>query len=121
MKLKLLITFSLLWVCSTSFSQEFINDLTPVRTIDDQIQEEQYSTDKIPMVDRLVLRAPIKNISRRDKQFYSKKEWRKIKKQLQKNKKRFSELNNEIHTFKTIDTIYMDIPINRKESRLSGW
>ncbi len=121
MKLKLLLTFSLLWVCSASFGQEFINDFTSVRSIDDQIQDERYSTDEISMVDRLLLRTPIQNISREDKQFYSKKEWRKIKKQLQKNKKRFSELNSEIYTSKTIDTIYMDIPINRGESRISGW
>lgn len=97
------------------------NDLTSVKTIDDQIQEESYSTDEVPLVDRLLLRVPIENISKRDKQFYSKKEWKKIKKQLARNKKRLSQTDNAIHTSKIIDTIYMDIPKGTSASSLSGW
>ncbi|GAA4277103.1 hypothetical protein [Aquimarina mytili] len=121
MKLKLLMTFSLLWVCSASFSQEFKGYLTSVKSIDDQIQEERYSTDEVPTVDRLVFKSPIENISRKDKQFFSKKEWRKIKNQLKKNKKRISKLQDGIHTSKIIDTVYMDLPKPTRESSLSGW
>ncbi len=120
MKLKLLLTFSLLLAFHTFYGQEFSFQLTSVRSIDDQIQEEQYSTDEVPLVDRLVLRVPIKNISRRDKQFYSKKEWRKIKKQIQKNKKRLS-MDHQIHSIKALDTIYMDIPKGGESSLSSGW
>ncbi len=121
MKLKLLMTFSLIWVCATSFSQEFKGTLTSVKTIDDQIQEERYSGGEVPTIDRLVFKSPIENISRKDKQFYSKKEWRKIKNQLKKSKKRISKLQDGIHTTKRIDTIYLNVPRPTKESSLSGW
>ncbi len=121
MKVKALMIISLFCICNISFGQEFKNDLTSVKTIDNQIQEEQYSTDEIPLVDRLLLRTPIDNISYRDKQFYSKKEWRKIKKQILKNKKKITNQKNSIHVSKVIDTIYLDIPSFNKVSRLSGW
>ncbi|WP_152538557.1 hypothetical protein [Aquimarina macrocephali] len=107
MKLKFALSIAFLLVCSMSFGQDFENDLTSVKTIDNQIQEEQYSTDKIAMTDRLVIQAPIRM---KDKDFYSKKEWRKIKKQLKKNKKRVSNAKNSIYASKVMDTIYIDIP-----------
>ncbi|WP_159025465.1 hypothetical protein [Aquimarina sp. Aq78] len=121
MKLKFAFSIAFLLVCSMSFGQDFENDLTSVKTIDDQIQEEQYSTDKIAMTDRLVIQAPIRI---KDKDFYSKKEWRKIKKQLKKNKKRVSNAKNSIYASKVMDTIYIDIPTyntGSSQSRLSGW
>ncbi len=123
MKLSVVITVTLFWVCSISFGQDFKNDLTSIKTIDDKIQEERFSDDgnEIVVADRLLLKTSIKNVSRKDKQFYSKKEWKKIKKQLLKNKKRISELENGIHTSKVIDTIYFDIPSYDKQSRISGW
>ncbi len=120
MKLKVLITILMLCICSISFGQDFKSNLTSVKTIDDQIQEKEFSTDReVIVADRLLLKTPIDNISRKDKQFYSKKEWRKIKKQLFKNRKRISKL--EIHTSKEVDTIYLDIPAYSTESSLSGW
>ncbi|WP_282080834.1 hypothetical protein [Aquimarina algiphila] len=120
MKLKFTLNIAFLLVCGMSFGQDFKNDFSSVKTIDTQIQEEQYSTDQIAMSDRLVVKTPIK---KKDKRFYSKKEWRKIKKQLSRNKKRVSNTKNSIYTSRTIDTIYLNIPVNNNnnESRLSGW
>ncbi|WP_108808315.1 MULTISPECIES: hypothetical protein [Aquimarina] len=121
MKLKFAFNIAFLLVFSMSFGQDFENDLTSVKTIDNQIQEEQYSTDEIAMTDRLVIHAPIKM---KDKDFYSKKEWRKIKKQLKKNKRRASNAKHSIYASKVMDTIYIDIPaynIGSGQSRLSGW
>lgn len=101
-----------------SFSQDFENDLSSVKAIDDQIIEEQYSTDKIAVVDRLVVQTPIKQ---KDKGFYSKREWRKIKKQLKKNRRRVSNTKNSIYASKVLDTIYLNVPKFSEESRLSGW
>ncbi|MBQ0735080.1 hypothetical protein [Aquimarina celericrescens] len=121
MKLKILITISLLCICSISFGQDFKNDLTSVKTIDNKIQEKKYSSDDIATADRLLLKTSLENISKKDKRFFSKKEWRKIKKQLLKNKKRLSKLEDGIHTYKAIDTIYLDAPSNSTKSSLSGW
>jgi hypothetical protein len=122
MKLKFALNIAFLLVCGMSFGQDFENDLTSVKTIDNQIQEEQYSTAEIAMTDRLVILAPIKI---KDQGFYSKKEWRKIKKQLKKNKKRVSNAKNSIiYASKVMDTIYIDIPAyntGSSQSRLSGW
>jgi len=65
----------------------------------------------------LVVKTSVKNISKKDKQFFSKKEWKKIKKQLLRNKKRISTTENAIHTYRIIDTVYVDIkPFSRKSS-----
>ncbi|WP_159090935.1 hypothetical protein [Aquimarina aquimarini] len=121
MKLKLTILIAFCLICGMSFGQDFEYDLTSVKTIDNQIIEEQYSTETMSSADRLlVVQTPIK---KKGKEFYSKKEWQKIKKQLKKNKKRASKQN--IHAYKKMDTIYLDIPNHRndrtKESRLSAW
>ncbi|MEB3343989.1 hypothetical protein U6A24_00875 [Aquimarina gracilis] len=122
MKLKILMTISCLCVCSIFYGQDFKNDLTSVKTIDNQIQENKYSSDDVSVTtDRLVLKTSMDNISKKDKQFFSKKEWRKIKKQLLKNKKRISKIEGGIHTYKTIDTIYVDIESYPTRSSLSGW
>ncbi len=121
MKLRTIITIAFFCVFGVSFGQDYKNDLTSVKTIDNQIQEEQYSTDKVSEVDRLLLTTPMENVSRSDKQFFSRREWRKIKKQLQKNKKRIIGEKNSIHTSKVMDTIYFNVPTQGGESRLSGW
>lgn len=118
MRLKFAMSITFLLLCSISFGQNFENEFTSVKNIDNQILEEQYSTDKISTTDRLIVQTPA---TKRDKGFYSKKEWKKIKKQLKKNRKRFSNIKNSIHSSKTIDTIYLNIPSHNTESRLSGW
>ncbi len=54
---------------------------------------------------------------------YKEKEWKKIKKQLRRTKKRFSNPRNTVHTYKKIDTVYLNAPkqIKESESRLSDW
>ncbi|WP_128755381.1 hypothetical protein [Aquimarina sediminis] len=120
MKLKLTMKIAFLLLCGMSFGQDYENDLSSLRTIDDQIQEEQYSTEKIAMTDRLIVQTPV---LKKDKSFYSKKEWKKIKKQLKKNKRRYSNAKNEFRTHKTLDTIYLNTSssLSNEKSRLSGW
>ncbi len=122
MKLKLIIAIITVGAFGTSYGQTYKTNLSSVETIDNQIQDESYSSE-VPVADRLLITAPIENISKSDKQFFSRKEWRKIKKQLQKNKKRILSEANSIHSYKVVDTIYLDVPTNTKESkqsRLSG-
>ncbi len=53
---------------------------------------------------------------------FTEKDWKKIKKQIQKNKKRYTSYKSTITLSKVIDTIYIDIPSDKKEdSRLSDW
>ena len=93
MKLKIAFTFFSLCF-ALSFGQDFENELASIKTLDVQIQEEQYSSDEIVSVDRFVVKTPESYIiSKKDQQFFSKKEWAKIKRQLSKNKKRIIENN----------------------------
>lgn len=118
MKLKFAINIAFLLLCGISFGQNFENEFTSVKSIDNQILEEQYSTDKISTTDRLIVQTPSIN---KDEGFYSKKEWKKIKRQLKKNRRKFSNAKNSIHSSKTMDTIFLNIPDQHTESRLSGW
>ncbi len=122
MNLKVLMTISFICISGIFYGQDFKNDLTSVKTIDNQIQEKKYSSDDVSVTaDRLVLKTPVENISKKDRQFFSKKQWRKIKKQILKNKKRISKLEGGIHTYKKVDTIYVDTQSNSTKSSLSGW
>ncbi len=123
MKLKAFMTIICIGISSVFYGQDFKNDLTSVKTIDNQIQEKKYSADNVSdTADRLVLKTAIENVSKKDKHFFSRKEWRKIKKQLSKNKKRISRLEDGIHSYRTVDTIYVDTQKSYpSKSSLSGW
>ncbi len=123
MKFKVLFSIFMLLVCSLSFGQDFKNDLTSLKTIDNQIIEEQYNTNEVVIADRLVVQTSVDNISEEDKRYYSKKEWKKIKKAILRNKKRVNAKKNSIHAFKLMDTIFLKHPsgVNVKESSLSAW
>ncbi len=118
MKLNFVVNLAFLLFVSLSFSQDFQSNLSSVRSIDNQIQEEEYSTSNESSVNRLILES---STASKEKGLYSKKEWRKIKKQLRKNKKRVFSFKNNIHTSKTIDTIHINIPVYDKNTRLSSW
>ncbi|WP_152538293.1 hypothetical protein [Aquimarina megaterium] len=64
-----------------------------------------------------------KNVAQQSKNttIYSEKKWKKIRKQIEKNKKRASKYKSSVYASKKIDTIYLDIPSNSGKSRLSGW
>ena len=49
---------------------------------------------------------------------YSEKEWKKITKQIKRNKKRLSYMKKDMYPAKKIDTVYLH---PKKESLLSGW
>ncbi len=55
------------------------------------------------------------------KSLLTEKKWRKTKRQLKRNKKKFTARKNAIHTSKTIDTIYLNVPLKKNETRLSDW
>jgi len=75
------ILFSLLLFYSLfSFSQNSESDLFSIKTLDEQIEEKSYTNGNHRIIDRFIIKAPI---SDNTKKLYSKKEWRRIKKQLQ--------------------------------------
>ncbi|MEW7290863.1 hypothetical protein [Aquimarina sp. 2304DJ70-9] len=98
MKLKTPITIALLWISFSSIGQ--INtDSQFSNTSTYEVLQNQKPKDSI----------------------HKAKKWKKTKRQIRRNKKRFSSYKNVIKTSKLIDTIYINIPTNIKESRLSDW
>ncbi|TPN85919.1 hypothetical protein [Aquimarina algicola] len=51
---------------------------------------------------------------------YSNKNWRKIKRQMRKNKKRVSNFKSDTYISKTLDTVFVNPYKNYKTARLSG-
>ncbi|WP_025741155.1 hypothetical protein [Aquimarina pacifica] len=111
MKVKFIIS-SIIIMCAVNVSlgQDLKNDFASIKAIDNQIEEEEYNTDQTIVIDRLIVKSPIKES---DERFYSKKEWRKIKKQL--------HITNRAKTLGKNDTIYITIPQYPTKSSLSGW
>ncbi|WP_405208150.1 hypothetical protein [Aquimarina sp. LLG6339-5] len=52
---------------------------------------------------------------------YNDKEWKKIKRQIRRNKKRITNSKNGIHSYKKVDTIYLEIKISKTNSQITNW
>jgi len=99
MKLKISITVMLLSVSFLSIGQSTINSQFS-NTIDNEVLQDKEPKDSL----------------------FKEKEWKKIKKQIQKNKKRYDTYKSTMSLSKVIDTVYLNVPSNKKEdSRLSDW
>lgn len=99
------------------------NDVTDYKFIEAKTSISQ-SEQNLSNVNEYRLIAPLALINRekRDLDYYKKtnsyddKEWEKIKKQMQLNKKKISY---DVYISKTMDTIYLDVPVRCNNSRLS--
>ncbi len=112
-------TLCILFICiiQVSFGQDLKNEFVSIKDIDNQIEEQHYNTDDTSrVIDRLVVKTPIKES---DERYYSKKEWKKIKKQLQSSTTKGLEKNGTSLTKKG-DTIYITLPKHLIKSGLSG-
>ncbi|WP_159092094.1 hypothetical protein [Aquimarina sp. Aq107] len=52
---------------------------------------------------------------------YNDKEWKKIKRQIRRNKKRITNSKNGIHSYKKVDTIYLEIKVSKNNSQITNW
>ncbi|GGX05939.1 hypothetical protein [Aquimarina muelleri] len=107
-------TIILLLVFNMSIGQNSIINYKLINTANKsnlQISDNQIN-NKLIKHDTVTTNKPIRIKS------YNEKEWRKIKKQIKKSKKRFSNAKNPIHSIRKIDTVYIH---TSKESLLSGW
>ncbi|MDY8136534.1 hypothetical protein [Aquimarina sp. 2201CG5-10] len=124
MKLKIvLVTFVLFLSFQVSFSQDYKSSTESVKILDSRIDQGSYNADKKAITDKLVLKVSgnQSNSKTKNDKFYSEKEWKKIQKQIKRNKKKVANRRDNIHSSKVIDTIYLDVPALSGESQLSGW
>lgn len=56
-----------------------------------------------------------------DQAILSEKEWEKILKKIRKTKKRISKKNNIRYVSKIVDTVYIEMPSPKSDTRLSDW
>lgn len=118
MKMKITMTIVvLLCISYSSIGQSNTTDFKSIPITNNTLQKQSlaYTTTNPVEVNENVAQQS-KNTSR-----YSEKKWEKIKKQIQRNKRRVSKYKSSVYTSKKIDTIYLDIPPNSGKSRLSGW
>ncbi|WP_132065762.1 MULTISPECIES: hypothetical protein [Aquimarina] len=107
-------TVLLLCISYSSIGQSNTTDFKPITNNTLQKQASSYTTNSVEAN---------KNVAQQSKNttIYSEKKWKKIRKQIEKNKKRASKYKSNVYASKKIDTIYLDIPSNSGKSRLSGW
>ncbi len=117
MKMKIaMTTVVLLCITYSSIGQSNTTDFKSITITNNTLQKQNlsYTTNSIEANENVAQRS--KNTNR-----YSEKEWKKIRKQIQRNKKRVSKYKSNVYASKKIDTIYLDIPSHNEKSRLSGW
>ncbi len=109
--MRIIATTVLLWVSFLSSGQ---NDKTNYKSTSSAFNNisQQESTKINESTD---ISTPNNKKDNADKKISSKKEkeWKKIKRQIRRNRKRISKHKNSIYTSRIIDTIYVDIPSNK--------
>lgn len=119
MKLKMLTIMSMIWICQSAFGQ--VNQIEQT-SINSAISNNSNSTNVSTKNDIAQTSTQNKLNQKKNDIFYSKKEWKKIQKEIQKNKKRIANSKDGIHTSKVLDTIYLEIKIPESSSaQITDW
>ncbi|MDH7445229.1 hypothetical protein [Aquimarina sp. 2201CG14-23] len=124
MRLKFGIAIVMFCICSISFGQDYKSNIESIKDVDHKIEEGSYKADDSVSADRLIIKTSEQSEANQDyisSVSFNDQEWDAIKKQIQSNKKRIISIKDGIHTFKVIDTVFLDIPRSNRESQLSGW
>lgn len=119
--MKTLLTTALLLIFNLSIGQDNITNYKLINSINNsnsQISSNHRNDKLIKSVIATTTEKKANNTKSIKIETYSEKEWRKIRKQIHRNKKRLSYKKSNIYSTKKIDTIYIH---PRKESLLSGW
>ncbi|WP_378182291.1 hypothetical protein [Aquimarina sp. SS2-1] len=114
MKLRILIMIALIWIGQSAFGQT--------------TESKNNSTDKnsksttVLAKDTLITNVSEQESSSKDNSlYYSEKEWKKIKRQIRRNRKRITSSKEGIHTSKRLDTIYLEIKVPATNTQITDW
>ncbi|MFD2564224.1 hypothetical protein [Aquimarina rubra] len=114
MKLQILMMIALIWIGQSTFGQT--------------TETKNNSTDKNSQNKTAQAKGTlITNISEQGQSpknndiYYSEQEWKKIKQEIRKNRKRITNSKDGIHTSKILDTIYLEIKIPTTNSQITDW
>lgn len=117
MKNLLLYSFLVLGV-SSSFAQTIKTEFSVIKTIDSQIQAENYEVSSTTSNSILLW---TENSSRTVQSPVSDEEWKITLQKIKQSKRRFMHDKGRIVAKRVLDTIVIPIPDSPYESRLSGW
>ncbi len=105
MKLKFVLIITIGWISQSSFAQNYTTNTLAVDNNQQQIKVSKTSENNIAT-----------------EATYTRKEWKKIKREIRKNKKRISKNNTNNWRSKATDTVFLQIPFPSKaDSRVTDW
>jgi len=112
MKLKMIMMIALIWIGQSVFGQ--VNE---TKNSNSKNLKEKGTKDTLiePLSDKDI------SYNNNNEKFYSEREWKKVKRQIRRNKKRITSNKDGIHSSKIIDTIYLEITIPKTNSQITEW
>ncbi len=116
MKFKMTMIVALICMGQTTFAQVNKTKETSEENKDAINQIIEYQKEN---VDNTTTKQEVLRI--KDHIYYSDKEWKKIKRQIRRNRKRITNSNDGIHSSKVLDTIYLEIKISKTNSQITDW
>ncbi|MBW1294350.1 hypothetical protein [Aquimarina litoralis] len=104
MKLRILLMIVLIWSGQNLIGQGTTIENTTIIT--------EYSDNSEHKKNKKAKKKELKNANR---------EWRKIKKEIRRNKRRIANSKDGIHSYKTIDTVFVEIKTSEVNSQITDW
>ncbi|MDY8136535.1 hypothetical protein [Aquimarina sp. 2201CG5-10] len=121
MKLKIVMAFSFLLLLQMSYAQDIKTVKKPLKTKNAKVNDTKDFDTTSNIQDYSKLSSLEKESNTKTSKTYTDKKWKKIERQIKRNKKRISQQKQEIKASKIIDTIFLDIPKFTNDTRLSDW
>ena len=105
-------------------AQDYSSTTESIRLLDSKIEDGQFKTDKKLSTEKLTLISSESSSQERlehEEFILNDKEWKKIKKQMKRNRNKVKNQEDYVHTFKKIDTIFLSPSKHLEKIELSGW
>ncbi|WP_299431820.1 hypothetical protein [uncultured Aquimarina sp.] len=113
MKLKMVMIIILIWFGQNTFGQTNTKENSTQENNNSKKSNVEYSAETTKSTSVIA--------NKNSEIYYSDKEWEKIKNQIKRNKKRITNSKNGIHSYKKLDTIYLEIKISKTNSLITDW
>ncbi|GAA0717906.1 hypothetical protein GCM10009430_15380 [Aquimarina litoralis] len=105
MKLRILLTIALIWSGQNLIGQATIMENTnTTSTYSSNTENDKNKKDHN--------KKALKDADR---------EWRKIKREIRRNKRRIAKSKDGIHSYKTVDTIFVEIKVSKVNTQITEW
>ncbi|TYP75913.1 hypothetical protein [Aquimarina intermedia] len=117
--MKNLLFYAFLIMCfSSNFAQNIQNEFSVIKTVDSQIQAENFEISSTTSNSILLW---TENNSRTVQAPISDEAWKMTLQRIKQSKERFVQDKSKSISIRILDTIILPIPEASQESRLSGW